>query len=591
MKCSWLALLTESRQHLGGAGEGYGRHFRFASAVGSLMVLAGLSALLHALIPGLFRDRASRTLDALQAGLKQRSTAEAEAVIGEDSGGLLTLIALSLMVAIFPWAASIDLPVATTLSLLALGFPVAALRATDGEGDADEPFDEAVDHVVIIGGGFSGTMLAVQLARLGESKVTLVERGANPGHGIAYSTGHPAHLLNVRAGKMSAFPDDPGHFARWLAARGLGGADDFAPRRCYGDYLTGLLRGAMVESGGRLAVLRGEAVDVEPAGRGAQVRLADGRSLTADRVVLASGNLPPRGLAALDAAALPPSLYRGDPSSPGLADGLGADDIVLLVGTGLTMVDVAVALADAGFAGRILAVSRRGLLPRVHKAAAAAQFVPPPAGQPVSALLRAVRRSAAEHGWRATIDALRPHTAGLWRGATPDQRACFLRHLRPWWDVHRHRIAPAIADRIEALRAAGRLELIAGRIVAAEVEGEGARVTIRPRAISYRRTVKVARIVNCTGADGDLVGTGDALLARLVARGLIRPDVHRLGIDTAGDGAAIDADGRPSNALYAIGPLTRGRDWEATAVPELRVQAVALAETLAHALAVPAKAA
>jgi uncharacterized NAD(P)/FAD-binding protein YdhS len=588
MKRSWLGLLAESRRHLEGAGEGYGRHFRFASGVGLLMVLAGLSALLHAIIPGLLRDRAIRTLDALQAGLKQRSTAEAEAVLGEDKGGLMTLIALSLMVAIFPWAASIDLPIAATLSLLALGFPVAALRATDGDRDLDEPFGEAAGHVVVIGGGFSGTMVAVQLARLGKTGITLVDRGANPGHGVAYSTGHPAHLLNVRAGKMSAFPDDPGHFARWLTARGLGGAEDFAPRRTYGAYLQGLLRAAMAEDGGRLAVLRGEAVDVEPGGRDAQVRLADGRSLTAARVVLASGNLPPRGLAALDAAALPPALYRGDPWSPGVADGLGPEDIVLLVGTGLTMVDVAVALADAGFAGRILAVSRRGLLPRVHEAAAAAPFVPPAAGQPVSALLRAVRRSAEEHGWRATIDALRPHTAVLWRGASAEQRARFLRHLRPWWDVHRHRIAPAIADRIAALRAAGRLELMAGRIVAAKADGEGARVTIRPRGISYRRTVRVARIVNCTGADGDLVGTSDALLARLVARGLIRPDPHRLGINIAHDGAAVGVDGKPSNALYAIGPLVKGRDWEATAIPELRVQAADLALGLA-AIEAPAR--
>lgn len=588
MKRSWLALLAESRRHLEGTGEGYGRHFRFASGVGLLMVLAGLSALLHAIIPGMLRDRASRTLDALQAGLKQRSTAEADAVLGEDKGGLMTLIALSLMVAIFPWAASIDLPIAATLSLLALGFPVAALRATDGDGDLDEPSGEAADHVVIVGGGFSGTMLAVQLARLGKTRITLVDRGANPGQGVAYSTGHPAHLLNVRAGKMSAFPDDPGHFARWLTARGLGGAEDFAPRRSYGLYLQGLLRAAMVEAGGRLAVLRGEVLDVEPYRDGARVRLADGRALAADRVVLASGNLPPRSLAALDAAALPPALHCGDPWSPTLADGLGADDVVLLVGTGLTMVDVAVALADAGFAGRIVAVSRRGLMPRVHEAGVPAEIAAPAAGQPVSALLRAVRRSAAAHGWRATIDALRPHTAGLWRGATEQQRARFLRHLRPWWDVHRHRVAPAVADRIEMLRAAGRIELMAGRIVAAQADGERARVTIRPRGISYCRTVRVARIINCTGADGDLVGTSDTLLARLVARGLIRPDAQRLGIDVAADGAAVGADGRPSNALYAIGPLLRGRAWEATAVPELRVQAAGMAVELA-AIEVPTR--
>jgi uncharacterized NAD(P)/FAD-binding protein YdhS len=571
---AWSALI-ESRRHLAEAGETYGRHFRFAASFACLLFLAGLSALLHALVPGLLRDRASRTLAALQAGLPSRSTAEAESVFGADAGGLVTLVALSAVAAILPWAASADLPVAAALSLLAVGFPLAALRATEIEDDAEAAPDGA-DHVVIVGAGFSGTMLAVQLARLGELRVTLVERGPAPGRGIAYATRDPAHLLNVRAGKMSAFPDDPGHFARWLAGRGLGGAEDFARRRDYGAYLQEQLLAA--QAGGRLALVRGEAVGVEANGDGARVRLAGGRTIAAQRVVLASGNLPPRGLAAFDQAA--PS-YCGDPWRPGLAEGLGADDVVLLVGTGLTMVDSAVALADAGFAGRIVAVSRRGLLPRVHEAAAPAEIAPIAPGQNVTALLRAVRSNAERRGWRATIDALRPQTAALWRGASAGQRARFLRHLRPWWDVHRHRIAPAIADRIESLRAAGRLDLVAGRILAAAPAEGTVRVTIRPRGISRKRTIAAARIVNCTGADGDLDGIADPLLAGLAAAGLVRADAHRLGIDTEADGAAVGADGAPSSFLFAIGPLTRGRDWEATAVPELRVQAEALARRLA----------
>lgn len=579
MRRSLFDLISESRRHLAGADEGYGRHFRFAFTLGSLMVLAGFAALIHALVPGLMRDRASRTLDALQTGLRTRSTAEAEAVLGEDAGGLMTLIALSVMAAIFPWAASIDLPVAASLSLLALGFPVAALRAGDSESETEARDGDAAEHVVVIGGGFSGTMLAVQLARLGEMRVTLVERKKEAGQGVAYSTRQPAHLLNVRAAKMSGFPDDPGHFARWLSARGLGGGDDFAARRDYGAYLKGLLRTAA--AGGALTVLHGEAVDVEALPGGAQVRLADGRALAAGRVVLASGNPVPRGLRVLDEAGLPPGVLRGNPWAGEPARGLAADDVVLLVGTGLTMIDVAVALVDSGYAGKIVAVSRHGLLPRTHEPAAAVQIVPPAPGQKLTTMLRSVRSSAARHGWRAVIDALRPQTAALWRGATAEQKARFLRHLRPWWDVHRHRIAPAVADRIAMLRAAGRLELIAGRIVAAEADGTAARVTVRPRGIAFARTIEAARIFNCTGADGDLAGIADPLLARLVAKGLIRPDAHRLGMDVAEDGATIAGNGAPSSVLFAIGPLTRGRDWEATAVPELRVQAAAVARRLA----------
>jgi hypothetical protein len=237
----WIALLGESRQHLAATGESYGRHLRFALRVGSLMVLGGLSALVHAIVPGLFPDRASRTLRALEAGLPRRSTDEAEALIGDDALGLLTLLILSLMAAVVPWAAMLDAPVAASLSLLAVGFPIAALGAPDGEAEEREPIGTpawpeppADEHVVIVGGGFSGTMLAVQLARLGDRPVTLVERSVPAGRGVAYATAHSGHLLNVRAAKMSAFPDDPDHFARWLSAGGLGAGADFAARRDYG---------------------------------------------------------------------------------------------------------------------------------------------------------------------------------------------------------------------------------------------------------------------------------------------------------------------------------------------------------------------
>jgi len=300
-------------------------------------------------------------------------------------------------------------------------------------------------HVAVIGAGASGTIQALHLLRAGVERVTLIERGREPGRGTAYGTRRPEHLLNVTARRMSVYPDDPGHFARWYAERG--GAEDYAPRTIFGDYLTGL----MADCRARLQMLSGEARDVQARDGSQEVVLADGRDLAADAVVLALGNLPPAPLAALPAEDLG-ACYIQDPWFGGLSEGLADNDVVLLVGTGLTAVDAALTLDATGFRGRIVALSRRGLLPRPHLKRET--VATPRADYPSSAvpLLRDVRRRAAEIGWREAVHEVRQVVQPLWARATPEDRRRFLRHLRPWWDVHRHRIAPAVAERLETMR-------------------------------------------------------------------------------------------------------------------------------------------
>jgi uncharacterized NAD(P)/FAD-binding protein YdhS len=588
-------LLTASRVHLRQAGEGYLSHLHFAAAVGTLMIAAGFACLLHALIPGVFTDKASRAVERLQVALADRPSGE-NLLAGSDADGLLTLLALSLVAALVPWIANADIAVASTLSLVALGLPAAALRAAateDLEPDDEDLLDWAklwlpkgqqeqprLQHVAIVGAGFSGTMVAIHLARHPAIKVTLIDRRDAPAHGLAYATSEPNHLLNVRAAKMSAYPDDPGHFARWLAARKLGGPFDFAPRRSYGAYLEEQLSGGRADAGARLAVLTGAVRDVAFEGERASVMLDDGRQIEADTVVLANGNLASPAIAAL--SGLPDKLYCNDPWRDGLADGLGANDQVVIVGSGLTMIDTVVTLVDAGFAGRIVAVSRRGLLPRVH-----AEYPPPPFAvrhgpyRHLSQFLRSVRRRAEKIGWRAAIDELRPVTPDMWQALGDEGRGRFLRHLRPWWDVHRHRMAPAIADRIQALQAAGRFRVVAGTIVDAAARTGQAELRVRLRGTTYCEQFEAARVINCTGADGDIGRTIDSLLRSLLARQAIRPDRQRLGLDTGDHGEVLGLDGRPTAGLYALGPIARGRVFEATAVPELRVQAAALAATIA----------
>jgi uncharacterized NAD(P)/FAD-binding protein YdhS len=421
----------------------------------------------------------------------------------------------------------------------------------------------------VIGGGLSGALQAIHLLREGAARVTLIERARTPGRGVAYSTDRPEHLLNVPARRMSAFPDAPDHFVRWYEARG-GTAESFAPRMAFGDYVIEQLAAA----GEGLEILRGEAVDVE----GSEVLLADGRRIGADAVVVAPGNLPPATPRGIDPDALG-ALWVADPWAPGIADGLGASDTMVLIGTGLTAVDVALTMEASGFRGRILALSRRGLVPRAHgprEPICAAQEALP---SDCVALLRSVRRRTAEIGWRTAVHELRNVTQAIWAGASEEQRRRFLRHLRPWWDVHRHKLAPDVAGTIDNMQDEGRLRFAGGRILSVSPEGS---VTWRPRGESAAETLKAARIVNCTGPECDIVRSGEPLLNALLARGRIRQDPLRVGIHVDEQCRTL-SDSGPSDSLYAIGPVTRGTFWESVAVPDIRTQAQAVAERIVKA--------
>lgn len=437
--------------------------------------------------------------------------------------------------------------------------------------------------IAVIGGGMTGTILAARLlgTRIPGLRVCLFDRDAAFGQGLAYATRHDGHLLNVPAGRMSAFHDQDTHFLDWLRARvavlpdgTAPAAGSFVPRHLYAAYGTALLDEAA--QGGALDRRREEVVAIAPEGNGARLTLASGASLRADHVVLAGGNLRspawqlengPRCCQAWDPTALVP---------------VRADDPVLLVGSGLTMVDVVVSLLDQGHRGPIHVLSRRGLLPRAHAATPLPppEALPPPQGM-LGAMLREIRRRmrAADvvgADWRGVIDALRPHTQALWQSLGPVQQARFLRHLRPWWDVHRHRMAPRIAARIDAAIAQGQLRPHAGRVTA----GAGsATVDILRRGGTPDR-LEVRHVIDCTGVAPTLAATRDPLLGALFAAGLARPDALGLGLDVTAQGAVIDDSGAASPWLSAAGPLTKGVLWEITAVPDIRVQAARIAEDL-----------
>jgi uncharacterized NAD(P)/FAD-binding protein YdhS len=434
--------------------------------------------------------------------------------------------------------------------------------------------------VAIIGAGFSGTLLAINLLRQG-ARVVLIERNAaRLAKGLAFGTRQVEHLLNVRAANMGAFADDPAHFLRWLGDDTGESANRFVSRAAYGQYLHEQLMAALSAAPDRFRISIGGADDAVFTQGRVDVRLTTGEVVQARALVLALGNLVPSLPPLL--ADVPDDLLCADPWAPGVPDGLDESSHVLLVGTGLTAVDVAISLDRAGFGGRITALSRRGLMPRAH--AAEGPHVTPvsrPAGRG-SWLLHHVRGRARNVGWRHAVDELRPHTQALWRLHDGAAQRRFLRHLRPWWDVHRHRLAPAVADHVARLMAKGRLTIGAGRILAAHEQAGRAAVTWRERHGDEAQVLHVDRIILCTGPEGDLARCGEALLDTLVARGLARPDPHRLGLDVDHGARLIGADGKPHDALFAVGPMTKGAEWEIVAVPDIRRQVWTLARALTN---------
>lgn len=449
---------------------------------------------------------------------------------------------------------------------------------------------ETVD-VAIIGGGAAGTFTAVHLLRTGRPvRLAVVERADRLARGIAYSTTNPRHLMNVPASTMGGLAGRPGHLVEWCAEQGepVEGTA-FVNRPLFGRYLVSLLRGAIAAAPVAPLELRDEAVAVSPAGGRLRVTLASGTQLDAGRVVLATGT-PPAADLSLVSGSWPrrPSRYVTDPWMPGALERLAGDDILLL-GAGLTTVDVALRLSELRPAVRLVAVSRTGLLPVPHRwpeGAIDVGYRPPPPGTTLREQARAFRvatAAAREHGadMRDVVDAMRPHTQAIWRGLPEADRRRFLRRYARYWLINRSRMAPAAAGWIEELRDEGRLRIVAAAIVSVKDDGGRPAVGLRPRGRDAVETLHVDAIVNCAGP-ADSPFAGDSPLYRsLRDAGLARPHPLGLGIDTGPGGAVLDPVGRPSQALFTIGWLRRGELWESIAIPELRDQAAELAAILA----------
>jgi uncharacterized NAD(P)/FAD-binding protein YdhS len=441
-------------------------------------------------------------------------------------------------------------------------------------------------RVAIVGGGASGALVAMQLLRRarGPLEVAIVEPSATLGRGRAYPDGPAEHVLNVPASQMSVHPDDPAHFARWLAARADApdAADDaYAPRALWGAYVEAALVEAARSAPAGVAVrhVRDVAVDARVEGGRVRLNLLREKQILADAAILALGHPASRPPLTLPPGA---ALRWHDSLGPASAEGLDPAAPVVVAGSGLTLVDLALSLSASGHRGTITAVSRHGLLPRARTVPVPPSAVKSVSAQPrtARALVREIRRLARAHdptSGGAVVNALRDASGALWDALPPEEKRRVLRHAMPFWNVFRHRMAPGPSASLDALLASGRLRIVAGRLLdVGGAEGD-ARVTVRLRGSGRRLSLRAGRLFAATGP-GDVLAL--PLVQRLIAQGLAAPDALGLGLDADSDGRLGPARGGARPPLYGLGPVFRGRLWETTAIPEVRVQAARLAAVL-----------
>jgi uncharacterized NAD(P)/FAD-binding protein YdhS len=459
-----------------------------------------------------------------------------------------------------------------------------------------------VKKVAVIGGGFSGTLAAIHLVRLAKTPlhVTVVNDGYPLGRGVAYSTKRAEHLLNVAARNMSALSEQPNHFLEWLGTRsefsGVPEAvlrEQFVPRRVYGDYLQGLFFWhSKASSQCVVDTVAGQAVDIVPddADQGGIVEVDNGQVIEADKILLATGNPPPAELP-LAQDHFEHTAYIRNPWLDWDSRLPDRRENIILIGTGLTTIDVFLTLRAQGWEGKIFAISRNGLLPLSHFKGIEYPEFPPEDPTSLSltdlvTLLQTHCERLRQQGANPAIvvDKLRPFTQRIWQHLSVAEKQHFLRTWKTPWNVTRHRVAQSIHAQVTDAQARGQFEVVKGSIRQLSACGDRIDVSIASRIGQEQQILQGALVINCTGPQESFASTEAPLFQNLFTRGLAQPDDLDLGIQVAPDFAVIDKAGQRSDWLFAMGPLLKGTLWETTAVPELRIQAQRVAETILAAL-------
>jgi uncharacterized NAD(P)/FAD-binding protein YdhS len=451
--------------------------------------------------------------------------------------------------------------------------------------------------VSIIGGGFSGCLTTIHLLQKSDNVyVKLINCNYPIIQGVAYSTKDHLHLLNVPAGRMSAFADKPDHFINWLRTKRefKDLIDDkielqFFPRAIYGIYLTEIISDYTSQK--QLEFINAEAINITQKGSKYFVQLNNNNSIESDAVVLAMGNYLPAEPKVENKFDFDDINYFKNPWDNSFLKDIDINKDILLVGTGLTMIDCVCSLLKLNFKGKIIAVSPRGYIPAKHTNSNLKypDFFPEFQNKTLIEIFNITRThlriaELKNIPWQAVIEVIRPHTKEIWLQLSLKDRKQFISHLRHIWGVARHRLPESIHNKIMNAIKSGQMQVLGGRLKTIEKENSFLNVTLKLRKENISASLKVGRIVNCTGPQGNLSEIKNELIANLLGNRLISPDELKLGINALPDGRILNSDNQISKNIFAVGSLLRGILWETTAVPELSINAEIVADQIINTI-------
>jgi uncharacterized NAD(P)/FAD-binding protein YdhS len=450
-------------------------------------------------------------------------------------------------------------------------------------------------RLIVVGGGFTGAALIVHVIRAATRPldIDVIEPRAELGRGIAYGTRDPSHRINVPSDRLSLFKEQSDHFTRWLYMAGYlpdeASTDSrglhYVARGAYGAYVLDILKQTLEAAGPavRLRHHRARAASIHSVGTGWKVDLSSGDRLIADKVALCVGHSEPAPPCPISSDALRHPSFFANPWASEVVSAIGRRDSVLVVGTGLTMADVIATLSEAEYRGRVTAISRRGLLARPHGLFLDdIDILDGPAPNTAIGLLQLARRRIDQLeprvGWQPAVDALRHKLSQIWPPLPPSQQRRIVRHLLPFWEVHRFRIAPQLDQLVENWRRQGRLVVEQAGLASLDVQQGKLAASLRRRG---GRTAKQSfdAVVLCVGP-GKAIAR-DPLIAQILREELARPDGVGVGVAVDEQSRLISGYGATHASLWALGPMTRGSFGEMTGAPDIARQIERISATVA----------
>jgi uncharacterized NAD(P)/FAD-binding protein YdhS len=453
----------------------------------------------------------------------------------------------------------------------------------------------------IIGVGFTGTMTAVQLIDKSTEadEIILINDKESLNKGIAYNPYSDKHLLNVVAGKMSAYPGNPDHFLDWVMQKDEYKNEDkaiiansFLPRQIYGEYLSEIWKDAKKKAKSKqiqISVIDSFVVDLDVSNNYVDLWLNNGLKLKVDYCVIATGNHIPRNPKIKNLCFFNSPNYFQNPWRVESVKNTNKNLPVLIIGNGLTMVDTVFGLLEHGFKGKIYSISPHGfnILPHRQNGLEYSKLTEElRTDMTIYELVNLVNKhikTVREHGVSAEpiIDSLRPHTQKIWQSFSDKEKDLFMSRIRHLWGVARHRIPIYSHDKIQHLKIDGKLNINSGKIIDITESNESIIVQYFDKKENEIKAINVSRVINCTGPETDLMYLEKNFLKNCLLKGILTQDKLKLGIKTDTETfQIIRSDGKPHTNLYTIGSNLKGELWESTAVNELREQAEKLAKRL-----------